>query len=230
MPRSQYERTRRKTTFSCLQPWLKCRSCPDLPNGEEAGMSSPFMCTCSRCANVQQRNEKFSRWLTHLSPPDPLWGKKLPLARIVVKQLLLPELLAELSDTCSNCPDSNRSAILVEALVVAHLCPGSESQLSAGFSRHLTPPTQPGQFPSAQSVSARAPSSQAELLCSGLTLMLERSSGKEEQSSDPHLQLSPSTEEGEQSLPAPKVSHPDRTPVSDCCDAHLQGKEGKPSG
>lgn len=44
----------------------------------------------------------------------------------------------------------------MEALVVvAHLCPGSESQLSAASSSHLTPPTQP--------VLAPAPSSQAEM-------------------------------------------------------------------
>lgn len=43
-----------------------------------------------------------------------------------------------------------------------------------------------------------------------------------------HLQLSPSTEEGEQSLLAHKLSHPDSTPatVSDCWDHRLQqGRE-----
>ncbi len=98
-------------------------------------------------------------------------GKRLPLARSAVKQLLpvFPELLSELSKTWNNCPYSNRSPIPgaasldceamealgllsmppVEAPVAAHLCPGSTSQLSASSSRRPTLPTKPERFQSA---------------------------------------------------------------------------------
>ncbi|XP_038126440.1 uncharacterized protein LOC119773526 [Cyprinodon tularosa] len=87
-------------------------------------------------------------------------GKRLPLARNAVKQLLpvFPELLTELSKTWTSCPYSNRSPISgaasldceamdahgllsmppVEVPVAAHLCPGSAYKAAALSARALS--------------------------------------------------------------------------------------------
>lgn len=157
MPRSQHEHEKEDNIFlsAALAEMLK------LPRSTKWGGSWNELSLHVDLLKMYKCAEKLEvPSLVDISEPtrSHYGGKNVPLARIVVKQPLLPELLAELPNICSNCPDSNRSPILVEALVVAHLCPGSKSQLSAASSRHLTPPTQPGQFPS-----AHAPASQAEL-------------------------------------------------------------------
>ncbi|TKS65234.1 hypothetical protein D9C73_027835 [Collichthys lucidus] len=142
---------------------------PESTNREEGGVSSPapslhvdLLSTCKRAA------EKLEvPWPAAVAEPtgSRYEGKRLPLARSAVKQLLpvFPELLAELSKTWNYCPYSNRSPIPgaasldceameaqglllmppVEASVAAHLCPGSTSQLSAASSRRPTLPTKP---------------------------------------------------------------------------------------
>uniref|UniRef100_A0A0F8BIA7 Uncharacterized protein n=1 Tax=Larimichthys crocea TaxID=215358 RepID=A0A0F8BIA7_LARCR len=148
---------------------------PESTNREEGGVSSPapslhvdLLSTCKRAA------EKLEvPWPVAIAEPtrSRYEGKRLPLARSVVKQLLpvFPKLLAELSKTWNNCPYSKRSPIPgaasldceamealgllsmppVEAPVAAHLCPGSTSQLSAASSRRPTLPTKPERFQSA---------------------------------------------------------------------------------
>ncbi|XP_036001143.1 uncharacterized protein LOC118565215 [Fundulus heteroclitus] len=151
---------------------------PKLPSPstrEDRGASSPapslhvdLLDVCKRAA------EKLEiPWPIAIAEPtrSRYEGKRLPLARNAMKQLLpvFPELLTELSKTWTSCPYSNRSPIAgaasldceamdahgffsmppVEVPVAAHLCPGSASQLSAASTRRPTLPAKPDRFQSA---------------------------------------------------------------------------------
>ncbi|KAG8004395.1 hypothetical protein GBF38_008572 [Nibea albiflora] len=148
---------------------------PESTNREDGGASSPapplHVDLLNMCKRAAEKLEV--PWPVAVAEPtrSRYEGKRLPLARSAVKQLLpvFPELLAELSKTWSSCPYSNRSPIPgaasldceameaqgllsmppVEAPVAAHLCPGSTSQLSAASSRRPTLPTKPERFQSA---------------------------------------------------------------------------------
>ena len=149
---------------------------PKLPtaNREEAEASTPapslhadLLVMCKRAA------EKLEiPWPVAVAEPtrSRYEGKRLPLARSAVKQLLpvFPELLSELSRAWKTCPFSGKSLVPgassldcegmdalgllsmppVEAPVAAHLCPGSTSQLSSASSRRPTLPTKPERFQS----------------------------------------------------------------------------------
>ncbi|XP_038139792.1 uncharacterized protein LOC119782749, partial [Cyprinodon tularosa] len=161
------------TFMAPAQPERPKPPCPSAM--EDRGASSPatslhvdLLDVCKRAA------EKLEiPWPVAIAEPtrSRYEGKRLPLARNAVKQLLpvFPELLTELSKTWTSCPYSNRSPISgaasldceamdahgllsmppVEVPVAAHLCPGSVSQLSAASPRRPTLPAKPERFQSA---------------------------------------------------------------------------------
>uniref|UniRef100_A0A0F8AU60 Uncharacterized protein n=1 Tax=Larimichthys crocea TaxID=215358 RepID=A0A0F8AU60_LARCR len=175
---------------------------PESTNREEGGVSFPapslhvdLLNTCKRAA------EKLEvPWLVVVAEPtrSRYEGKRLPLARSAVKQLLpvFPQLLAELSKTWNSCPYSNRSPIPgaasldceemeaqgllsvppVEAPVAAHLCLGSTSQLSAASSRRPTLPTKPEQFQSALAERAYKAAALSARALSALSILSARQS------------------------------------------------------